>query len=61
MLLRVQIGYLPSLSVRYDSSEALYLRKALNPRFGPHRAILRRSANPGEHVQPEAAGLMSLA
>jgi hypothetical protein len=44
----VQVGELPSLHVRYDFSEALYLRKALNPRFAPHRAILRMSVNPGE-------------
>jgi hypothetical protein len=36
----MQVAPLPSLKVRYDSSEALYLRKALNPRFAPHRAIL---------------------
>jgi hypothetical protein len=45
----VQVATLPSLKVRYDSSEALYLRKALNPSFAPHRAILRQSANPSEH------------
>jgi hypothetical protein len=45
----MQIAALPSLHVRYDSSEALYLRKALNPRFPPHRAILRKSANPGRN------------
>ena len=48
--LLLQVGELPSLHVRYDSSEALYLRKALNPRSAPHRAILRQSANPGEAV-----------
>jgi len=42
-----QVGSLPSIKVRYDSSEALFLRKALNPRFAPHRAILRQSVNPG--------------
>ena len=46
-LFSVQVGELPSLHMRYDSSEALFLRKALNPRFAPHRAILRKSANPG--------------
>lgn len=49
----LQVGELPGIHVRYDSSEALYLRKALNPRFEPHRAILRKSANPGGHRQPD--------
>ena len=48
----LQVSSLPSLHVRYDSSEALYLRKALLPRFAPHRAILRKSANPGEQPGP---------
>jgi hypothetical protein len=43
-----QVSTLPPIQVHYDSSEALYLRKALNPRFAPHRTILRQSANPGE-------------
>jgi hypothetical protein len=44
----VQVATLPSLHVRYDSSEALYLRKALNPSDSKHRATLRKSANPGD-------------
>jgi hypothetical protein len=44
----VQVATLPSIHVRYDSSEALYLRKALNPSNWEHRAILRKSANPGD-------------
>jgi hypothetical protein len=43
-----QVATLPPIQVRYDSSEALYLRKALNPSLAPHRAILRQSASPGE-------------
>jgi hypothetical protein len=50
----LQVGSLPDIKVRYDSSEALYLRKALNPRFAPHRAILRKSANPGAHLTAAA-------
>jgi hypothetical protein len=45
-----QVTYLPSLEVRYDSSEALYLRKVLDPTSEAHRDILRGSSNPGEHL-----------
>lgn len=53
----LQVGSLPNIQVRYDSSEALYLRKALRPRFAPHRVILRKSANPGEPTRVDTARL----
>jgi hypothetical protein len=43
-----QVSTLPSISVRYDSSESLYLCKVLNPSLAHHRAVLRHSTNPGE-------------
>jgi hypothetical protein len=43
-----QIAEEPTITLRYECSEALLMRRVLNPRNPAHRALLRKSANPGE-------------